>query len=155
MKQLIAITTGAALLLLACGQSAEPKKPTPERTIPKLPKIETSYQLTDYLSENEQLNKDVDSIFASLDDTAIVAQLIMPAVGEYGQTLSTIKKHISKRQIGGVLMLNGTKAEFTKWITDFNTMNVLLGNSCTVQMPNRVWSIARSKDHIRLKKPMK
>jgi len=128
MKQLIAITTGAALLLLACGQSAEPKKPTPERTIPKLPKIETSYQLTDYLSENEQLNKDVDSIFASLDDTAIVAQLIMPAVGEYGQTLSTIKKHISKRQIGGVLMLNGTKAEFTKWITDFNTMNVLLGN---------------------------
>ena len=128
MKQLIAITTGAALLLLACGQSAEPKKPTPERTIPKLPKIETSYQLTDYLSENEQLNKDVDSIFASLDDTAIVAQLIMPAVGEYGQTLATIKKHISKRQIGGVLMLNGTKAEFTKWITDFNTMNVSLGN---------------------------
>jgi beta-N-acetylhexosaminidase len=128
MKQLIAITTGAALLLLACGQSAEPKKASPERTIPKLPKIETSYQLTDYLSENEQLNKDVDSIFASLDDTAIVAQLIMPAVGEYGQTLATIKKHISKRQIGGVLMLNGTKAEFTKWITDFNTMNVSLGN---------------------------
>jgi beta-N-acetylhexosaminidase len=128
MKQLIAITSGAALLLLACGQSAKPEQTTPERNVPKLPKIERSYELTDYLSENEQLNKDVDSIFASLDDTAIVAQLIMPAVGEYGQTLATIKKHINKRQIGGVLMLNGTKAEFTKWIKDFNTMNVKLGN---------------------------
>lgn len=128
MKQLIAITSGAALLLLACGQSAQPEQTIPERNVPQLPKIETSYELTDYLSENEQLNKDVDSIFASLDDTAIVAQLIMPAVGEYGQTLSTIKKHIHKRQIGGVLMLNGTKAEFTKWIKDFNAMNVALGN---------------------------
>lgn len=127
MKQLIAITSGAALLLLACGQSAQPEQ-TPKRNLPQLPKIETSYELTDYLSENEQLDKDVDSIFASLDDTAIVAQLIMPAVGEYGQTLSTIKKHINKRQIGGVLMLNGTKAEFTKWISDFNAMNVTLGN---------------------------
>lgn len=128
MKQLITLASGAALLLLACGQGAPKQEKESERVVPQLPKIEIDYQLSDFLSENEQLDKDVDSLFASLDDTAIVAQLIMPAVGEYGQTLETIKKHINKRQIGGVLMLNGTKTEFTKWITDFNKTNIKLGN---------------------------
>lgn len=115
------------LLLQACGQSTPTAEKT-ERKVPRLPKIDRSYALSDFLTENEQLSKDVDSIFAALDDTAIVAQLIMPAVGEYGQTLATIKNHIGKRQIGGVLMLNGTKEGFTQWINDFNTMNVSLGN---------------------------
>jgi len=128
MKQLITLASGAALLLLACGQGAPKQEKESERVVPQLPKIEIDYQLSDFLSENEQLDKDVDSLFASLDDTAIVAQLIMPAVGEYGQTLETIKKHINKRQIGGVLMLNGTKTEFTKWIIDFNKTNIKLGN---------------------------
>ena len=128
MKQLITLASGAALLLLACGQATSKDDNSHLRQVPQLPKIEIDYQLSDFLSENEQLNKDVDSLFASLDDTAIVAQLIMPAVGEYGQTLATIKKHINKRQIGGVLMLNGTKTEFTKWITDFNKTNIKLGN---------------------------
>jgi len=128
MKQLITLASGAALLLLACGQRTPSGSKVEERHVPQLPKIEIDYQLSDFLSENEQLNKDVDSLFASLDDTAIVAQLIMPAVGEYGQTLATINNHINKRQIGGVLMLNGTKAEFTKWIIDFNKKNSALGN---------------------------
>lgn len=117
-----------ALLLQACGQQSSPTENKTERKVPQLPKIDRSYALGDFLTENEQLSKDVDSIFAALDDTAIVAQLIMPAVGEYGQPLATIKNHIGKRQIGGVLMLNGTKDGFTQWINDFNTMNAALGN---------------------------
>ena len=63
-----------------------------------------------------------------MDDTAIVAQLIMPAVGRLGQKKETIDQHIKDRVIGGVLMLNGTKEEFTTWIKEFESNNKKRGN---------------------------
>jgi len=86
------------------------------------------FVLTDYLSNNESLDKEVARIFASMDDTAIVAQLIMPAVGRLGETRDSIDKFIRLRLIGGVLMLNGTKDEFTSWIESFEKSNKLMGN---------------------------
>jgi len=86
------------------------------------------FVLTDYLSNNESLDKEVARIFASLDDTAIVAQLIMPAVGRLGESRDSIDKFIRLRLIGGVLMLNGTKDEFTTWIESFEKSNKLMGN---------------------------
>ena len=96
MKYIYTLAACSLLLLQACGQgsastSIEKKI---ERKVPQLPAIQKNYVLSDYLSENESLTKDVDALFASLDDTAIVAQLIMPAVGRLGQTKSTIEKHI-------------------------------------------------------------
>lgn len=119
------------LLLQACGQNntetkAEPQKE--ERKVPQLPEIKRTYALSDYLSENADLDKDVDALFKTLDDTAIVAQLIMPAVGRLGNTPQSIKALIGKRTIGGVLMLNGTKTEFTSWISEFNELNTQNGN---------------------------
>ena len=52
----------------------------------------------------------------------------MPAVGRLGQTDATIQAHIKQRIIGGVLMLNGTKTEFTNWIKNYETMNDTIGN---------------------------
>lgn len=112
------------ILIQACAQSQENQVEKPKRVIPD---VKANYQLSDYLLENKQLDKEVDKIFNSLDDTAIVAQLIMPAIGRLGQTEATIKKHIESRIIGGVLMLNGTKKEFTDWITLFNQMNDSIG----------------------------
>ena len=86
------------------------------------------FKLTDYLSNNESLDREVARIFASMDDTAIVAQLIMPAVGRLGETRDSIDKFIRLRLIGGVLMLNGTKDEFTSWIESFEKSNKLIGN---------------------------
>ena len=86
------------------------------------------FVLTDYLSNNESLDKEVARIFASMDDTAIVAQLIMPAVGRLGESRDSIDKFIRLRLIGGVLMLNGTKDEFTSWIESFEKSNQLIGN---------------------------
>lgn len=86
------------------------------------------FVLTDYLSNNESLDKEVARIFASMDDTAIVAQLIMPAVGRLGESRDSIDKFIRHRLIGGVLMLNGTKDEFTTWIESFEKSNKLMGN---------------------------
>lgn len=131
MKHWITITACSVLLLQACGQNTPDEKKEPanqEQKAPESPEIEHNYALSDFLSDNENLDQDVERLFKQLDDTAIIAQLIMPAVGRLGQTTSTIEKHIRNRQIGGVLMLNGTKDEFTQWIQKFNELNKTHGN---------------------------
>jgi beta-N-acetylhexosaminidase len=110
--------------LFACSQQADTKVthevPTPETN--------TKFKLTDFLSSNSDLDNAVNDVLKQLDDTAIIAQLIMPAVGKYGQTQATIEDHINHRIIGGVLMLNGTKSEFTSMISSFEQTNKSLGN---------------------------
>ena len=118
-KPLITLFLGS-LLFQGCAQA--PEKTSAKKSIEQ-PKTELSFKLSDFLEENKDLDSEVNKIFKQLDDTAIVAQLIMPAVGRLGQTKETIDQHIKDRVIGGVLMLNGTKDEFTKWISDFETKN--------------------------------
>ncbi len=110
--------------LFACSQQADTKL-TPE--VPK-PETEIKFKLTDFLSANSDLDNAVNDVLKQLDDTAIIAQLIMPAVGKYGQTQAMIEDHINHRIIGGVLMLNGTKSEFTSMISSFEKTNKSLGN---------------------------
>lgn len=131
MKHWITITACSVLLLQACGQTSGTDKKEnakEERVVPELPEIKHTFTLNDYLTDNKDLDADVEKLFATLDDTAIVAQLIMPAVGRLGNTPNSIKALIGRRTIGGVLMLNGTKTEFTSWIKEFNTLNTKLGN---------------------------
>jgi beta-N-acetylhexosaminidase len=112
---------------------------TPQKTEIKEQKIEIkaeekqkeiilNFELKDYLSENQDLTNEVLRIFNSLDDTSIVAQLIMPAAGRLGLPKDSIMKLINKRIIGGMLMLNGTKEEFTSWIKSFEKLNKEKGN---------------------------
>ena len=111
------------LLLLGISQGcAQQEKPRTQ------PKVDTSFQLTDFLQENPDLDKAVEKVFSQLDDTAIVAQLIMPAVGRLGETDATIQAMIKQRIIGGILMLNGTKSQFTNWITTYEKLNDSIGN---------------------------
>ena len=123
MTKLSLIGLIALFLFQACAQDVK----TAKKKI-SIPKNEINFSLNDYLNENSQLDKEVDKIFEALDDTAIVAQLIMPAVGKYGQTEATIKQYIKQRLIGGVLMLNGTKDGFTRMIKEFETINDTIGN---------------------------
>lgn len=127
MNRFLVITAVFLLLFQSCAQN------TPTQAINNQPKvvipvIQKSFQLTDFLSDNADLTAATDKVFASLDDTAIVAQLIMPAVGRLGQTEATIKAHIKSRIIGGVLLLNGTKTGFTSWVKMFESMNDSIGN---------------------------
>lgn len=110
--------------LFACSQQADTK------VTPEVPTTETNtkFKLSDFLSSNSDLDNAVNDVIKQMDDTAIIAQLIMPAVGKYGQTPATIEDHINRRIIGGVLMLNGTKSEFTSMITSFEQRNKSLGN---------------------------
>lgn len=128
MNKLIFTLSIVAVLIQACAQNNESSKQEEKKPVVKLPEVKKEFVLADYLSENKELETEVENIFKSLDDTAIVAQLIMPAIGRLGQTEATIKKHIKQRIIGGVLMLNGTKKEFTDWISLFNGMNDTIQN---------------------------
>jgi beta-N-acetylhexosaminidase len=118
----------ASSILNSCAQNTDKQVDFKNsKKVVKLPSTK-KYQITDFLANNTDLEKDVNLLFSALDDTAIVAQLIMPAIGRLGQTDATILSHINERIIGGVLMLNGTKLEFTNWINEFNQLNKKLGN---------------------------
>ncbi len=123
MKLPILCILSSGLLFNSCAQT--PQKEVRKREVVQ---IQTQFELQDFLKDNKDLDAAVDKVFATLDDTAIVAQLIMPAVGRLGQEKTTIDQHIKDRIIGGVLMLNGTKEGFTSWITDFEKQNKIYGN---------------------------
>ncbi|EPB65756.1 glycosyl hydrolase family 3 protein [Ancylostoma ceylanicum] len=80
-----------------------------------------------YFDSIPYVSEEVDFIFSKLTDEEKVAQLIMPAMGRLGQSEETIMKLVAEKKIGGVLMLNGTKDQFTKWIAAINTKNTELG----------------------------
>jgi beta-N-acetylhexosaminidase len=126
-KQLILPLAVLTVLFQSCAQNETEKKEIPA-VKREQPKVEVTFSLNDFLAENKDLDAATEKVFKTLDDTAIVAQLIMPAVGRLGQTDATIQSHIKQRIIGGVLMLNGTKAEFTKWIKNYESMNDSIGN---------------------------
>jgi len=113
------------ILFTSCAQNTETKKTKPLQ-VPINSGFE--FKLSDFLGENKDLDAEVERIYKTLDDTAIVAQLIMPAVGKYGQTRATIEGLIKRRTIGGVLMLNGTKDEFTQMTKAFEATNKTIGN---------------------------
>ncbi len=89
---------------------------------------ETKFNLTDFYTYNLELEELVIKHFDALSDEEKVAQLIMPAIGPYGQTEATIDQLVKDKKIGGLLLLNGTKAEFTTWVEKYNKWNVETGS---------------------------
>ena len=124
MFKLIAVVVLSSFLFQSCAQS--PTKEVKKEI--KQPVSKINFTLTDFLTENKELEKEVNRIFKEMDDTARIAQLIMPAVGRLGKTKEQIDQYIKERLIGGVLMLNGTTEEFTTWFKDFETSNKKIGN---------------------------
>jgi beta-N-acetylhexosaminidase len=124
MTKLFSAIVLSSLLFQSCAQS-----PTKEvKKVISQPVTKIDFNMSDYLTDNKDLEKEVERIFKEMDDTARVAQLIMPAVGRLGKTKEQIDSYIKERLIGGVLMLNGTKDEFTTWIKDFENSNKKVGN---------------------------
>ncbi len=119
-----------AIVLQSCAQQIEKKENTSQETqkINYQPAISHTFKMEDFLSDNQQLEKDVDSIYNTLTDETKVAQLLMPAVGRLGETNELITQKIKENKIGGVLMLNGTKEEFTRWIKEYNELNPYKNN---------------------------
>lgn len=124
LRTFITIFT-ASLFFAACAQNeiVEDISSSDSTNVKVVPKEKVSFLLSDFFKESDLLNNYIDSIFNSLSPHARVAQLIMPAIGDHGQTEETINKLVLENKIGGVLMLNGTKDQFTKWISKYNHWN--------------------------------
>lgn len=131
MNKLFTLFLFAGISFVSCTQNDDlvtqkvPKTDKKEQPAP----VEKADTLTigDYFSTSKNIDERVDNLFSKLSDEEKVAQLIMPAMGRLGQTEETIMKLVAAKKIGGVLMLNGTKEQFTKWITDINAKNTELG----------------------------
>jgi len=117
---------GAALLIFfsSCGQES------PEFQSNNEPEAEVELgpiDLNSFLSDREDLSTKVDSVFNTLSLESKVAQLIMPAAGRLGHSEERIKYLIDNNYIGGILLLNGTKEQFTNWVTEYNDQAKNLG----------------------------
>lgn len=110
----------------ACSQPTPPAPPKTPETIIEYKK--DHFTLEDFLTENPFLESRVNEIYETLDDTARVAQVIMPAIGKYGDEESTITRLVSSRKIGGLLLLNGSKEQCIAWAKKFNEINVQKNN---------------------------
>ncbi|MBI3135688.1 MAG: glycoside hydrolase family 3 protein [Bacteroidetes bacterium] len=81
------------------------------------------FSLDDFFVYDAGLEQLTDSIFDQLNDTARVGQMIIPAAGGHGKPTEHINLLIQKNYVGGILLLNGTKAGFTEMVKQFNTLN--------------------------------
>lgn len=126
MRSFLALIT-CLILFTSCAQERM-EEVTNNLESSKKNTEQTRFSLTDFFTSNEALNKRVDSIFSRLNAHQRVAQLIMPAIGEHGQSEKTIDNLVQEGKIGGILMLNGTKHQFTQWIYKYNHWNDSLDN---------------------------
>lgn len=81
------------------------------------------YSLNDFFRENQMLETQVNQIFDKLRDEQRVAQMIMPAAGRLGKPDAEIMELVKNRQVGGVILLNGTKESFKRYKTLFDSLN--------------------------------
>lgn len=86
-----------------------------------------TFSLQDYLTPDAYLDRLMELTFNQMDDTARVAQLLMPAAGRMGEANDKIEKYIKNRLIGGLLLLNGSMDGFTKMVQDYNALNAMHG----------------------------
>ncbi len=112
------------LPLISCSQTSLESKDLAKKERAK----QTVFELADFLEDNKDLDEKVDLQIKKMSDSALVAQLIMPATGRLGLPKEDVVKFTKKGIIGGVLMLNGTVDEFTSWIKEFEAINKKKGN---------------------------
>lgn len=80
------------------------------------------FSLDDFYNYDPDLERKVDEVFATLNDTLIVGQLIVPAVGKHGKETSHVVGLAEKGMIGGVLLLNGNVTSFSEFVFKFDSI---------------------------------
>ncbi len=86
-----------------------------------------NFTLNDFSSTNSALDAQVDSIFNSLSDHDRVSQLIMPAAGRLGSPADTVDALVKQNKIGGIILLNGTKTQFSNWTKEYSAISKASG----------------------------
>lgn len=117
MKQLHLAFIAVSFLFTACAQDSNN---TLNSTNVEDEVVLGPIDLNSFLTDRRDLSEKVDSVFNALSDTSKVAQLIMPAAGRLGHSEERIQYLIDNNLIGGLLLLNGTKEQFSGWVTEYN-----------------------------------
>jgi beta-N-acetylhexosaminidase len=126
MNNVISSLLFVGITLVSCAQTDNKDEKKVEKTTVEVAQPK-KLSINDYFSFDQSIDKSVNDIYTQLSDEEKVAQLIMPAMGRLGQTEETIMKLVSEKKIGGILMLNGTKEQFSTWIKTINQKNQELG----------------------------
>jgi beta-N-acetylhexosaminidase len=121
MRNLQLVAIASLVIFSACGQ-----EPTSTNLV-EIDEVFEPISLSSYLDDRKDLDDKVDSVFNSMSDESKIAQLIMPAAGRLGHSEERIKYLIDNNYIGGILLLNGTKQEFTDWVIEYNARAKELG----------------------------
>ncbi len=121
MRNLHLLFLAMSVLFTACGQEQNTEITSePEEILGPI-------NLNSFLTDRSDLSEKVDSVFNSMSEESRVAQLIMPAAGRLGHSEERIKYLIDNNYIGGILLLNGTKQQFTAWVIEYNERAKKLG----------------------------
>lgn len=80
------------------------------------------FTLDDFFDYDPDLESKVDQVFSGMNDTLIVGQLIVPAVGKHGKETSHVVGLAEKGMLGGVLLLNGNVTSFSNFVHLFDSI---------------------------------
>lgn len=84
-----------------------------------------TFTITDFLYPCDELELKVNEVFNLLSDEERVGQMIVPAAGRFGKDPRYVARLVREKKVGGVILLTGTKNEFKKSTTSFDSLNSL------------------------------
>jgi len=82
----------------------------------------TRFSLSQFYSNNAELDKRVYEIYNQLNDTQRVAQMIITSAGELGKAPKDVRNLVEKGYVGGVIFLKGNINGNTSFIKELNTL---------------------------------
>lgn len=82
--------------------------------------LNKKYSLADFYNNNDAvLSKKIDIVYSKLSNEEQIGQMIVVAAGKYGKSKDIVNGLITSKKIGGVLLLKGSRDEFTNLIKEF------------------------------------
>jgi beta-N-acetylhexosaminidase len=108
---------GLSIALLACSQEVKED----ESTV-------ATYALSDFYSLNPELDAKVNALFNEMDQKSRISQMIVVAAGRTGKPTKTVERLITKKMVGGVLMLSGEKQQLSSLSARFDSLSLASGN---------------------------
>lgn len=103
------------------------------------------YELEDFFRYIPRVEAKVDSIYNSLTEEQKAGQLIMVAAGKYGKSDDFVDRMVIEGKVGGVLLLNGTKEDFTQRVDRYDSLTKVNGHLTLIYCADAEPSLIRYK----------
>lgn len=111
MSVIYKITLLISLSFISCSSGGEQKKAGNHQ-----------FSLSDFYSDNYELDRRVSKIFDGLDTRVRIAQLIVTSAGTNGKPTPVVENLIRKQSVGGVLLLGGDKITLINLASQFDSL---------------------------------